>query len=288
MKPAPFELLAPATLDEAVEMLDGTEGDTRVLAGGQSLVPAMALRLATPSVLVDLNRISGRDRVRVDGDELVVDLLVRHVDLENVRVDDPLAGLLRRTARLVGHLPIRTRGTFLGSLAHADPAAEWCMLARALDATLVARSPSGKRRLAATDFFEGPFTTALRADEILVSARLPLLRSAGAGLQERSRTAGGFAMVAAVALLWVDDGSISEARVALGGASGRPVRAPEAERLLAGSAPDPRLLARAARAAAAGIDPLTDAVASGDYRRHLAEVLVQRALEEAAREAFAA
>ena len=288
MKPAPFDLLAPRTLDEAVDVLHGREADARVLAGGQSLVPAMALRLATPSALVDLNRIPDLGRIRVEDGELVVDPLVRHAHLEHVVLDDGLGGLLRRTARLVGHLPIRTRGTFLGSLAHADPAAEWCILAVALDATLVARSASGDRRLAASSFFEGPFTTALRADEVLVEARLPMLRGAGFGLQERSRTAGGFALVAAIAVLRMNEGSIGEARLAFGGVSGRPVRARAAESLLEGVPPEPDALAAAAGAGAEEIDPLSDAFASGDYRRHLAETLLGKALEEAAQRAGAA
>jgi carbon-monoxide dehydrogenase medium subunit len=287
LKPGSFDYIAPTSLDEAIDCLARHGDDAAVLAGGQSLVPAMNLRLATPAVVVDVNRVPGRDRVRVDEDELVIDLLVRHRALERVAIADPLGRLLARTARLVGHLPIRVRGTFAGSLAHADPAAEWCMLAVALDAVVVARSRAGERRIPAASFFEGPFTTARAADELVVEVRLPLLGRAGASVQERSRTAGDFATVATVAVLRVLEGQITEARLAVAGAEGRPARAANAEAVLVGSAPQSATIAAAARAAAEETDPISDVTCSAEYRRHLVEVLMTRALEEARREALA-
>ncbi|HZJ51802.1 MAG TPA: xanthine dehydrogenase family protein subunit M [Actinomycetota bacterium] len=280
MKPAPFEYFAPTDIEEALELL-GRGGDVKVLAGGQSLVPAMSFRLATPEAIVDLNGIRDRDRVAIDGDELVVGMLARHRALETSAVPGAVGALLVDTARLVGHLPIRVRGTFSGSLAHADPAAEWPMLALALDASILARSAAGSRVIAAADFFEGPFTTALREDEIITEVRLLLLPDAGTAVLEQSRTAGDFATVAVVAVVIVTDGTVSYARVAAAGVEGRPVRFADAESLLLGSRPEPEVFAEAGRVAAESIDPLSDATASADYRRHLVEVLVRRALDQA-------
>ena len=287
MKPASFDYFAPASLDEALGLLAHHDGEAAVLAGGQSLVPAMNFRLATPAALVDINRIAGHDGVRAEGSEVTIDMLARHADVERCAVDDPLARLLARTARFVGHLPIRVRGTFAGSLAHADPAAEWCLLAVALDASIVATSTRGERRIRAGEFFEGPFTTALALDEIITVVHLPLLGRAGAGVCEKSHTAGDFATVAAVATLRLDGDEVAEARLAVGGAEGRPLRVHEAEAALRGAPPEPAALDAAARTVAEVIDPVSDATCSGDYRRHLAEVLARRALEEAAQEARA-
>jgi carbon-monoxide dehydrogenase medium subunit len=282
MKPASFTYHVPESIEHAVELLARHDGEAKVLAGGQSLVPAMNFRFATPPAIVDLNGLRGYDGVFTDGDELVIEMLARHRALERHEIDDALSGLLARTARFVGHLPIRVRGTFAGSIAHADPAAEWCMLARALDATIVARGERGERRISAEDFFEGPFMTALGPDEIITAVRVPLLGTAGTGMCEKSQTAGDFATVATIATLDVSDGVVTRARIGIAGAEGRPLRPAEAEGVLAGRAPDSAALGEAARAAAASVDPTSDAVASADYRRNLVEVLTRRALEEAA------
>ncbi len=280
MKPAPFEYFTPSDIEEALELL-GRGGDVKVLAGGQSLVPAMSFRLATPDAIVDLNGIAEQDRLAIDGGELVVGMLARHRTLETGAVPGALGKLLADTARFVGHLPIRVRGTFAGSFAHADPAAEWPMLALALDASIVTRSAAGGRVIAAADFFEGPFTTALREDEIITEVHLPLLKDAGTTVLEQSRTAGDFATVAVIAVVMVTDGTVSDARIAAAGVEGRPVRFTDAETDLLGNHPGPEVFAHAARIAAEGVDPLSDATASADYRRHLVEVLVQRALDQA-------
>jgi aerobic carbon-monoxide dehydrogenase medium subunit len=285
MKPAPFEYFAPRTLDEALSLLASHDGEGRVLAGGQSLVPAMNFRLATPEAVIDLNRIDGHDGVRVEGDELSIGMLARHADLEHVELDDGLGDLLSATARFVGHLPIRVRGTFAGSLAHADPAAEWSMLALALDAAIVATSVRGQRRIGAADFFEGPFTTALAPDEIITEVRLPMLGRAGYSVIEKSRTAGDFALVAALATVRVEDGAVGEARIALAGVEGRPVRPVEAETELAGAPVTSENLDAAARLAADAVDPISDTSCSAEYRRHLVRVLTRRALEQAAQRA---
>ena len=281
MKPSRFDYLAPRTLDEAVDMLSSHEGEAKVLAGGQSLVPAMNFRLATPSALVDLNRIEGFRRVHVDGGEVVIESLVRHIDLATPVVDDATPNLIAAMSHLVGHLPIRVRGTLAGSLAHADPAAEWCMLALALDATIVAHGPRGVRPIPASEFFEGVFTTALETDEVIAEVRLPLLGRAGTGFHEKSQTAGDFATIATVATVQLDGDTIAAARLSIAGAEGTPVRAKRAEELLAGAPPAPEAVAAAASAAAEDVDPISDPQCSGDYRRRLVEVLGRRALDDA-------
>ena len=281
MKPSPFDYLAARDLAEALDALAGHEGEARVLAGGQSLVPAMNFRLATPTLLVDINRIKSLADVVVEGDELVVQSLVRHRDLEVPATQGATPGLLASMSHLVGHLPIRVRGTFAGSVAHADPAAEWCMVAVALDATIVARSVRGTRRIAAGDFFDGLFTTALAGDEIITEVRLPLLPNAATGFREKSQTAGDFATVATVAACRLDDGTVAEVRLAIAGAASTPVRAKRAESLLVGNEPTPDALAAVAHAAAEDVNPISDAHGSADYRRHLVEVLARRALDDA-------
>jgi aerobic carbon-monoxide dehydrogenase medium subunit len=280
MKPAPFEYFAPTEIEEALDLLD-RGGDVKVLAGGQSLVPAMSFRLATPEAIVDLNGIRNQDRVVVDGPELVVGMLARHRALETSAVPGPVGELLADTARLVGHLPIRVRGTFAGSLAHADPAAEWPMLTLLLDASIVARRSTGSRVISAGDFFEGPFTTALRENELITEVRLPLLPVAGTAVLEQSRTAGDFATVAVAAVVNITEGIVSDARVAATGVEGRPLRFTDAESLLLGSRPENRVFEEAGRMAADGVDPISDATASADYRRHLVKVLVRRAVDQA-------
>lgn len=287
MKPSRFEYRAPKSLHEVLDELAGSPGETTVLAGGQSLIPAMNFRLANPAVLIDLNRLPDLNRVRVEDRELVIEALVRHHDLRNAVADDSLGRLLARVSRFVGHLPIRVRGTFVGSIAHADPAAEWCMLAAALDATVVAHSVRGERRLRAADFFEGPFTTTLAPDEVIVAVRLPLLGRAGVGFHEQSQTAGNFATVATVATLRIENGKVAETRLGIAGVEGRPVRAIEAEELLFQEEPTRDALAAAGRAAAARVEPISDALCSADYRHHLVEVLATRALGDALEDAVA-
>jgi len=281
VKPSPFEYLAARDIDEALDALAGHDGEAKVLAGGQSLVPAMNFRLATPSLLVDLNRIEGLSGIHAGGETLVIQSLVRHADLEVPAGQDATSRLLARVSRLVGHLPIRVRGTFAGSLAHADPAAEWCMLAAALDATIVARSARGTRRIAANAFFEGLYTTALADDEIITEVHLPLLGSAGTGFREKSQTAGDFATVATIATCRIEDDVVSDVRLAIAGAGATPVRAKRAESLLVGQEATPDALALVARTAAEDVDPSSDAHCSADYRRHLVEVLARRALDDA-------
>ena len=284
MKPAPFNYYAPATIEEAVTILARVgPDDGRVLAGGQSLVPTMAFRLARPRHLVDIGGIAELNRLVVDGGKLCIGAGVRHAAFHKPVVEGPLGRLLGDVVRHIAHHPIRARGTFCGSIAHADPAAEWCALAVALGAEMVARSARDRRVIAARDFFKGIMTTALRDDELLEEVRIPLLPAdARVGFCEFSRRAGDFAIAMAVVTFRLKDWLIVEPRVAIGGAEAVPRRIPDAERALNGNAASAGTIQSAAHAAAKAVDPLEDAANSADYRRGLVRTVVRRALQRAA------
>lgn len=285
MKPASFVHHLPKTLAEAVRILaEVAPQDGRVLAGGQSLVPIMAFRLAKPAHLVDINEVAGLDRIASDGKVLSIGACVRHGAFHRAVVDNPLGPLLSSVARHIAHYPIRMRGTFCGSLAHADPASEWCLLAATLGASMVAQSTRGERLIAAQDFFTGIMSTALAEDELLVEARLPLLApDAKFGFNEFSRRAGDFAMSAALVSYRLQGGKIADARIGVGGAESSPRRIAEAEAAVNGKAPGDALFRAAAEAAASAIDPLVDHQTDADYRRDLVRAVVRRALEDAAK-----
>src|SRR3990172_1226879 len=214
MKPAAFVRHVPKTLKEALEILaQVAPQDGRVLAGGQSLVPIMAFRLAKPAHLVDISEVAGLDRLASDGKTLSIGARVRHAAFHKSVVDNPLGALLTQVARHIAHYPIRMRGTFCGSLAHADPASEWCLVAATLGATMVAKSTSGERGIAAADYFEGIMSTALAEDELLAEVRLPLLAGdAKFGFHEFKRRAGAFAMAASPVTFTLQGGKIANAR----------------------------------------------------------------------------
>jgi carbon-monoxide dehydrogenase medium subunit len=288
MKPAPFRYHAPKTIEEAVETLAEVAGeDGRVLAGGQSLVPIMAFRLARPAHLVDINGVEALRRLAVEhdknlGDKLSIGACVRHAAFHKPVVDGPLGRLLAKVVRHIAHYPIRTRGTFCGSIAHADPASEWCLVAAALGADMVARSASGTRTIPVQDFFRGIMTTALNEDELLTEVRLPILPAdTHCGFYEFNRRAGDFAIAMALVTYRLQNGMMVEPRVAVGGAEPQPRRIATAEQALAGHAPGQPAFAAAAEAAAAAVDPLEDAVTSADYRRDLLRTVTRRALEQA-------
>jgi len=284
MKPAPFRHHAPATIDEAVTLLAQlAPQDGRVLAGGQSLVPTMAFRLARPAHLIDINGIAALDRITVDGGKLVIGACVRHAAFHRPVADGPLAALLGKVVRHIAHYPIRSRGTFCGSIANADPASEWCTVAAALDAEMVAQSARGTRVIAAREFFAGIMTTALAEDELLTEVRLPLLPAGTrTGFCEFSRRAGDFAIAMALATYRVEGGKIVEPRVAVGGAEPHARRIAEAEQALAGQAPGTEVFAAASERAASAVDPMEDVNNSAQYRRDLVRAMVRRALEQAA------
>ncbi len=279
MKPAAFDYHRVETVEDALERLAELGEDAKVLAGGQSLVPMMNFRIVRPPALVDISRVPDLKYVARDGAALRVGALALHREIEHA--DDELLdgfGVLKAAAPLVGHFPIRARGTFGGSVAHGDPASEWCMLTLLLDGEIVARGPDGERTIPAAEFFHGFFTTALDPGELVTEIRFarPLPRAA---LEEFARRHGDFAIVAAVVALDAEDGIVQDARVVIGGVDEVPVRAEAAEAALRGRASD--AFADAAAAAAGEVDPSGDIHGSAEYRRELTGVLVRRALEEA-------
>jgi carbon-monoxide dehydrogenase medium subunit len=284
MKPAPFIRHAPRTLDEALKILgEVATQDGRVLAGGQSLVPIMAFRLAKPAHLVDINGVEGLDRIASDGNVLSIGACVRHAAFHKPVVDNPLGKLLTYVARHIAHYPIRMRGTFCGSLAHADPASEWCLTAATLDATMVVKRTRGERSIAARDFFAGIMATALAEDELLAEVKLPLLaRDAKFGFNEFNRRAGDFALAAALVTYRVQGGFMTDVHVGVGGAEACPRRIALAEAALNGQTPSDAAFRSAAEVAAQTIEPLEDHQTSGDYRRDLVRAVVRRALEHSA------
>jgi carbon-monoxide dehydrogenase medium subunit len=281
MIPPAFEYARPATVEEAVRTLADAGEDAKVLAGGQSLLPLLRLRLAFPELLVDIARIPGLRGVREDGDALAIGALTTHHDV----IRDPLvrrhAGLLARATKQVADPAVRHRGTLGGSLAHADPAGDLPAVAQALDAELVAVGPGGRRTVPARDFFADYLQTTLAPDELLVEIRVPKRDGWGFHYEKFSRVAQSWAMVGVAALVRRDDGHIAEARIALSTMGATPLRAPAAEEALAGAG-DPEAVARAARSAAQGTRPSQDASASPEYRAHLARVLTKRAVLAAA------
>jgi carbon-monoxide dehydrogenase medium subunit len=283
MKPAPFQYHAPKTVDQAVALLaEVAPADGRVLAGGQSLVPTMAFRLARPAHLVDINGIAELGRISVADGKLAIGACVRHAAFYRPVTEGPLGQLLARVVRHIAHHPIRTRGTFCGSLVNADPASEWCLVAATLGAEMLAQSRHGARVIAAADFFEGIMTTALKEDELLVEARLPLLPpDTHFGFYEFSRRAGDFAIAMALATYRLRDGRIAEPRLGIGGAEPKPRRIIEAERMLEGQVPGPDAFERAAQAAAKAVEAMDDSNYSADYRRDLVATVTRRALDQA-------
>ena len=283
MKPAPFVYHAPKTVDEVVAKLAELGPlDGRILAGGQSLVPMMAFRMARPAHLIDINSVTGLDRLTVDGNMLSIAACVRHAAFHRPVVPGPTGALLSVVASNIAHYPIRLRGTFCGSLAHADPASEWCLTAVTLGSDIIAASERGNRVIAADDYFEGMMATALADDELLLEARLPLLApDTRFGFYEFSRRTGDYAIAMALATFRLRDGVIFEPRVGVGGVEGRPRRISAAEAILAGRKPDNESFRAAADAAAAAVEPLEDVHADAEFRLDLVRAVSRRAFERA-------
>src|SRR5580700_7240453 len=217
MKPVSFKYFAPRTVDHALDLLAAHGEEGKILAGGQSLVPAMNFRLARPASLIDINRIDALDYVREEGGWLHIGALARHSRFEQPVTGGALSTFLPRVARHIGHLPIRCRGTFCGSIAHADPASEWCLLAATLDAELVIVSRRGQRSVRPNEYFVGALTTTLKPDELLTEIRIPMLDEGWqTGFVEFSRQAGDFALAMCAAFLQFKDGRIAKARLGIG------------------------------------------------------------------------
>ena len=282
MKASAFEYVRVSSVDEAVAQLAELGDEAKILAGGQSLVPLLNLRLANPAYIVDINRI-GELNFITNGSGVRVGALARHREVERSELVARANPLLAAAVKLIGHAAIRNRGTIGGSVAHADPAAELPAILVALDGEIEARSSRGARTIAAADFFEGFLTTTLEPDELLTEVRFPGLPAGGGwSIQEFSRRSGDFGVVTvAVTLAAGGNGTISQARVAFGGVAGTAVRAPSAEAALAGQTPSAELWKAAGQEAAAVLDPPGDLHSTPEHRRHLAAVLTERALVEA-------
>ncbi len=283
MKLPQLEYEAPATMAEAVDLLGEYQDEASVLAGGQSLIPLLALRLARPAVLIDINGLDELSGVSVTDGQVTVGALTREYEAEESPVIADSVPLLAAALPLIGHEAIRSRGTVGGSLVHGDPSGELPAVARALDAQLVVRSRAGERVIPAAEWFEGYLTTARRPDEILVEVRFPAAApGTGAAFQEVARRHGDFAMVGVAVSVTLTDGVISDARLAFSGIAEVPVRARDAEELLVGTRPSAELFAEAARRAIADIDPPADLHGSSEYRKKVAATLVRRGLRAAA------
>ena len=285
MKPAKFDYHAPTTRDEVLELLEQHGYDAKVLAGGQSLMPMMNLRLARPAVVVDINRAEGLSCIARDDGGLTVGAMTRQRTLERSGEIRDLFPLVSAAIPHIAHFQIRNRGTIGGSLAHSDPAAEIPALCLALDAEITAASSGGERFIAANDFAQGPLTTALEPQELLTQVRLPLLDGGGKwqwGFREVCRRDGDFALVGAIALLRMDEENVCrEARIAMFGVGDGPARMPDAEASLTGRTVDAEARAEAAALVSAAVDPGSDIHASAEYRKEVSAVMARRALEDA-------
>ena len=277
MKPAPFAYVAPRGLAEALTLVREHGAEGKVLAGGQSLVPMLAMRLARPAVLIDLNRVSRLDYIR-DGREVRIGAMTRQRAAELSPLVRRRLPLLVEALGYVGHPQIRNRGTIGGTLAHADPSAELPAVLSALDGRVVLRSSRGTRMLGPEEFFLSYLTTALAADELLVEVRLPAHERLGYAFVEVARRHGDYALVGVAVVVETDDGRITRARVAFTGVGAVPVRIEELEQAVAGKPATDEVLSEAARIASARLDPEADIHASAEYRREVAGVLTERAL----------
>ena len=284
MKLPPFEYACPTTLPEAIQLLSERDGDAKPIAGGQSLVPMLAFRLAQPTLLVDLRKLADLRGIKISAKGVTLGAMVRWREIEDDERLDAAHPLLKAAVAHIAHYQIRNRGTVGGSLAHADPAAEMPAIAMTCDAEIAVVGKSGARVIQAADFFQGALTTALTADEIIVEVRLPAWPAGRRwGFEEFARRRGDFAMAAAA--LFYDqsaDGKARNAHVGVAGVADRPLRLPSAEDVLSGRAVDQATIAEAEAAASAAVDPQDDIHANAAYRRALVGTMVERALKRAA------
>jgi carbon-monoxide dehydrogenase medium subunit len=283
MIPAAFDYARPSSIDEALQAIAAGGEDVKILAGGQSLIPVMRLRLAAPSTVVDLGRVQELRGVRDDGDAIVIGAMTTHAAV----LEDPLikqhAPLIAEATETVADRQVRHRGTFGGALAHADPAGDLPAVALALDAEFVIVGPTGRRTVPARDFFVDYLTTALEDGELLVEVRFPKLPGDwGMHYEKFNRVAQAWSIVAVAAVVRRENGHIAEARIGLTNMGPTPLRATAAEQALAGAAASADAVAEAASHAAEGTEPSSDLNAQADYRRHLAQVLTRRAVSAAA------
>jgi aerobic carbon-monoxide dehydrogenase medium subunit len=278
MIPAEFDYVAPDTLDDAIAALEGGGEDAKLLAGGHSLLPLMKLRLAAPTLLVDLRRVPGLEAVSRENGGWRIGAMTRHAELEHT----PELGVLARAAGTIADPQVRNRGTIGGSLAHGDPASDLPAVMLIADGSVTVRGSGGERSIAAADLFEDYLETSVGPDEVITEVRVGALGDYGFGYQKFNRRSEDWAMVAVAAVVRRVDNVIEDARVGLTNMGNVPLRASAVEEALRGQPPSTESIAAAAENAAEGTDPPADLNASADYKRHLARVLTRRALEQAA------
>jgi carbon-monoxide dehydrogenase medium subunit len=283
MKPASFDYVRPGSLGEALQALSTHRDNGKILAGGQSLVPMMNMRVVRPGVLIDINRVPGLDGIRVDGGELVIGALARHSRLLESELVAKHCPLMVEAYHHVAHKPIRNRGTIGGNISHADPASEMPAVLVAADGTIVAKRTTGERRITAASFFTGPMQTALAADEMVVEIRIPAAPAGqGWAFEEEANRKGDFAMAAIAATVLVKGGKCERAAIAVAGMGDHAARLPAAEAVLKGKALDAATIAAAAAHARDSVDPSGSYHADPQYKRDLVAALVERALSRAA------
>ena len=281
MKPAPFEYIAPESIEQAVAALVQYGDEAKILAGGQSLMPLLNMRLITPGVVVDINGLDELSYIRQEGERLHIGALTRQYRLERDARIRQTVPVLAAATRLIGHPPIRYAGTIGGSLAHADPAAELPAVMCAMEAELCVVGPSGGRRIQADDFFQGALDADIRPDELLTEVRLPIRKNVVWGMREYTRRAGDFALAGAIVLAEMEADRWANGRVVLFGVEGRPLRVAQAEAVLTQQALSDGQADAVAAAAVAGLDCHADLHASAGYRKQLARVMAKRAYLDA-------
>ena len=282
MFPAAFDYRAPTSLDEALSTLRQHGDAAKVMAGGQSLIPLLKLRFSRPDLVVDIAHVPGLDTVRRDDGHLVFGARVRHVDIEKSHEVAAAAPMMAEAAHWIADPLVRNRGTLAGSICHADPAGDWGSVALAMKADVVARSQAGERVIHASDFFKGPFETALKPDELVTAVRVPFGKGRGGGAYLKlERKVGDFATVAVAVHVHLDGGKISSAGIGLTAVGPTNLRAAEAEHFLAGKEPSEDVIAEAARIAAEVAQPKDDVRGSAAYKKDVVRVFVQRGLRTA-------
>ncbi len=281
MFPAAFDYRAPASLAEAVDILRQRGEEAKVMAGGQSLIPLLKLRFSQPALVVDIGRLPNLAGVTRKDGHLHIGALTRHGEVEHAAELKTLCPILPEAAHWIADPLIRNQGTVGGSICHADPAGDWGSVMLALGADLVARSESGERVIHAADFFQGPFTTALRPDEILTEIRIPVAAHSGGAYNKLERKVGDFATVAVAVQVEMNGGKVAKAGIGLTAVSDRNMKAVDAEKSLSGKEPTDAAIAEAARLAAAAAEPKSDVRGSAEYKKDIVRVFVQRGLKTA-------
>jgi CO/xanthine dehydrogenase FAD-binding subunit len=281
MKPAPFDYYDPSTVEEALSLLREHGGDAKILAGGQSLLPALNMRLAKPALLVDINTVSGLDYIRSENGHVTIGALTRHRTVEISSVLRELCPIFCDAAPTIGDVQVRNRGTFGGSLAHADPAAQFCALVYTLGGKVIARRFDATRTIAIEDFFLGPLTTALEPTEMISEVRVPALQGPGWSVRSIQPRHGDFVIAGVAVVLDMKDGMCQEARVGLYGVGPTPLRARQAEEKLRGERLADRLFTEVAETAAREAEPVSDVQASAEYRRAMVRWLAEWNLKNA-------